>query len=35
MDEFIDRMKRDVPIWKSPVWAESSEAAPGAAESRA
>lgn len=21
MDEFIDRMKRDVPIWKSPVWA--------------
>lgn len=20
MDEFIDRMKRDVPIWKSPVW---------------
>ena len=22
MDEFIDRMKRDVPIWKSPVFAE-------------
>jgi molybdopterin synthase catalytic subunit len=21
MDEFIDRMKRDVPIWKTPVWA--------------
>jgi len=21
MDEFIDRMKCDVPIWKSPVWA--------------
>ncbi len=20
MDEFIDRMKRDVPIWKQPVW---------------
>jgi molybdopterin synthase catalytic subunit len=20
MDEFIDRMKRDVPIWKAPVW---------------
>jgi molybdopterin synthase catalytic subunit len=22
MDEFIDRMKRDVPIWKHPVWAD-------------
>lgn len=22
MDEFIDRMKRDVPIWKRPVWRE-------------
>lgn len=22
MDEFIDRMKRDVPIWKSPVFAD-------------
>jgi molybdopterin synthase catalytic subunit len=22
MGEFIDRLKRDVPIWKSPVWAE-------------
>ncbi|GAB4384811.1 MAG: hypothetical protein Kow0022_08560 [Phycisphaerales bacterium] len=21
MDEFIDRMKQDVPIWKSPEWA--------------
>jgi molybdopterin synthase catalytic subunit len=21
VDEFIDRMKRDVPIWKRPVWA--------------
>ncbi|RMH13098.1 MAG: molybdenum cofactor biosynthesis protein MoaE [Planctomycetota bacterium] len=21
MDEFIDRMKQDVPIWKEPVWA--------------
>jgi molybdopterin synthase catalytic subunit len=20
MDEFIDRMKQDVPIWKKPVW---------------
>ncbi len=20
MDEFIDRLKRDVPIWKKPVW---------------
>ena len=20
MDEFIDRLKRDIPIWKSPVW---------------
>ncbi|MCK4871649.1 MAG: molybdenum cofactor biosynthesis protein MoaE [Phycisphaerales bacterium] len=20
MDEFIDRMKQDVPIWKTPVW---------------
>ena len=26
MDEFIDRMKRDVPIWKSPVFAESAPA---------
>lgn len=23
MDEFIDRMKQDVPIWKSPVYATS------------
>jgi molybdopterin synthase catalytic subunit len=22
MDEFIDRMKRDVPIWKRPVWGD-------------
>ncbi|MDZ4831882.1 MAG: molybdenum cofactor biosynthesis protein MoaE [Phycisphaerae bacterium] len=22
-DEFIDRMKRDVPIWKTQIWAES------------
>ncbi len=22
MGEFIDEMKRDVPIWKAPVWAE-------------
>jgi molybdopterin synthase catalytic subunit len=22
MDWFIDRLKQDVPIWKSPVWAE-------------
>ena len=22
MDEFIDRLKSDVPIWKSPVWAD-------------
>lgn len=22
MSEFIDEMKRDVPIWKSPVWKE-------------
>lgn len=21
LGEFIDRMKRDVPIWKSPIWA--------------
>jgi molybdopterin synthase catalytic subunit len=21
MDEFIDRMKRDAPIWKRPIWA--------------
>jgi molybdopterin synthase catalytic subunit len=21
MDAFIDRLKKDVPIWKSPVWA--------------
>ena len=20
MDEFIDRLKQDVPIWKKPVW---------------
>lgn len=25
MDEFIDRLKRDVPIWKRPVWAEGAE----------
>lgn len=24
LDEFIDRMKKDVPIWKRPVWAEES-----------
>lgn len=23
IDDFIDRLKRDVPIWKSPVWAVS------------
>ena len=23
MDEFIDRLKRDVPIWKTAVWAEA------------
>jgi molybdopterin synthase catalytic subunit len=23
MDEFIDRLKRDVPIWKTAVWAQS------------
>jgi molybdopterin synthase catalytic subunit len=23
MDEFIDRLKKDVPIWKEPVWASS------------
>lgn len=28
MDEFIDRMKRDVPIWKRPVWSDKSEATP-------
>jgi molybdopterin synthase catalytic subunit len=22
MGQFIDRMKQDAPIWKSPVWAE-------------
>ena len=25
MDEFIDRMKRDVPIWKQPVWRSSRQ----------
>jgi molybdopterin synthase catalytic subunit len=35
IDEFIDRLKRDVPIWKRPVWrqqdhaARSSGSAPG------
>lgn len=33
MDEFIDRLKRDVPIWKSPVWAEAP-AAPTASSPR-
>jgi molybdopterin synthase catalytic subunit len=28
MDEFIDRMKRDVPIWKSPVFADGGERGP-------
>lgn len=23
MDEFIDRLKRDVPIWKKPVWRDA------------
>jgi molybdopterin synthase catalytic subunit len=27
MDEFIDRMKRDVPIWKKPVWIDPSSTA--------
>ncbi len=27
MDEFIDRLKRDVPIWKSPVPADAPAAA--------
>jgi molybdopterin synthase catalytic subunit len=27
MDEFIDRLKRDVPIWKKAVWAGPSAAA--------
>jgi len=26
MGAFIDRLKRDVPIWKSPVWAGTSAA---------
>lgn len=26
MDEFIERMKRDVPIWKRPVWKRGDEA---------
>jgi molybdopterin synthase catalytic subunit len=26
MDEFIDRLKRDVPIWKKAVWLESGAA---------
>lgn len=25
MEHFIDRMKRDVPIWKKPVWADEAE----------
>ena len=29
MDEFIDRMKRDVPIWKKPVWAAAPAGARG------
>lgn len=24
MGEFIDRLKRDVPIWKHPIWPESA-----------
>jgi len=26
-DTFIERMKRDVPIWKTPVWRENSHSA--------
>lgn len=25
MDDFITRMKRDVPIWKNPVWRDGGE----------
>ena len=25
IDRFIDRMKRDVPLWKNPVWIEQAE----------
>jgi len=34
MDEFIDRMKRDVPIWKRPVHAHAAESSPAAPASR-
>lgn len=27
-DEFIDRLKRDVPIWKKPVWQTAPPAQP-------
>jgi molybdopterin synthase catalytic subunit len=27
IDEFIDRLKRDVPIWKRPVWRQQDHAA--------
>lgn len=29
MDAFIDRMKREVPIWKLPVWAVAEAVSPG------
>lgn len=28
MDEFIDRLKRDVPIWKRPIWRAGDHAGP-------
>jgi molybdopterin synthase catalytic subunit len=28
IDEFIDRLKRDVPIWKRPLWRPAGHAAP-------
>lgn len=28
MDEFIDRMKKEVPIWKSPIWPPSPGQSP-------
>ncbi len=29
MDGFIDALKRDVPIWKNPVWIADPASAPG------
>lgn len=35
MDQFIDRMKKDVPIWKKPVWARTAGGSPITKRTRA